>query len=232
MLLLTLQAFRDETLPWLIVLVAMVVFFYNLRLWIIEVRLLRRTLVDILPKGRITSRDDLIRLKDFLSQHIHFDEKKKYEERPILRQSALTTLKLGHGFCGENARVAILLMAMGGVRANRIYLVGPQWGHVAVEHEWKDGWKFFDAHADPSVYLNDESVTQIDSQDLKSLPNAYSDINPWQCSYRIPFFHRLPVLNVISQLRLPRPLIFFFESPTLICACLAAVVLGCFSCMI
>ena len=204
-------------------LVGTLIVFFNLAQWLREVRFLRRTLREILPGGRIKAREDLIRLKNHLSERIHFDPDKKFDRRPFLRETASTTLVKGEGFCGENARVAILLLAMGGVRANRLYVVGPKWGHVVVEHEWENGWKLFDAHADPGTLPADETIGKIDSQNLNEFPNNYKDTNPWVDSYRIQLLRRL---GRLSHLRLPSFLIVYAESPPLIRASAAATLVA------
>ena len=210
-----------------VALMGVLITIFNLSRWVSEVRFLRRTLRELFPGGRIRAREDLVRLKNHLSDRIRFNPDKKFDRRPLLRETASTTLMRGEGFCGENARVAILLLALGGVRANRLYVVGPKWGHVVVEHEWEKAWKLFDAHADPGTLPADETIGHIDSQDLSEFPNDYRDTNPWTYSYRIKLFRTLPGwLRELSQVRLPSFLVVYAESPQLIRASAAAIVVA------
>ena len=181
-----------------------------------ERALLQATLLRVCGSGRLTAREDLVALKKFLNENIRFDPARRNDPRPLLRHSAAEILTLGQGFCGENARVAVLLMSAGGVRANRLYLDGPRWGHVIVEHEWDGGWKLFDGHADASVGMTDEEVGRIDAKDFAALNNTCRATNPWQNSFRIQLLGRLPLVRRWAALRPPRPLVFLMESPALL----------------
>ena len=50
--------------------------------------------------------------------------------RPLLRDSAQTTLETGRGFCGEKARVMIRMLRLEGLEAHRVYL----WGGPTLQH--------------------------------------------------------------------------------------------------
>jgi hypothetical protein len=192
--------------------------------WLREQKTLRAALDEAITGGRISHRKDLVALKRYLSDRIHFDNSKKNERRPLLRHTAHEILRSGEGFCGENGRVAILLLAKGGVRANRLYLEGKRWGHVAVEHDWAGGYKLFDAHPDPETVLGDEQVGEIPSDAIDRFPNGY-DSNPWVGSYRIKVFHELGPLRRWERARPPAWLVRLAESPNLVKA-LAAIPAG------
>jgi hypothetical protein len=154
------------------------------------------------------------------------DAKRVNEARPLLRYSAEHILKTGFGFCGENARVAIRLLAMGGVRAHRLYLEGPLWQHNVVEHEWEGSWKLFDAHSDPASLLPDEDVGAIESSDIARFPNHHEG-QPWLRSYRIKPFHRVPALRRFEQTRVPGWVAQIAETPSLIKAMLGLLGASC-----
>jgi hypothetical protein len=186
----------------------------QLTLFLAERRLLKATLA-LLTNGRFKDRDDLVRLKRYLSTQIQYDPRQVNNPRPILRHTAAHILKTGSGFCGENARVAIRLLGIAGVRAHRIYLEGARWQHVVAEHEWEGGWCLFDAHSDPATLLPDECVGRIESSDIARFPNCYED-NPWRRFYRVKLFHRLPALRRFEQTRSPRWIAQLVETPSLV----------------
>jgi hypothetical protein len=179
---------------------------------------------EAVPGGRITTRDDLVRLKRILAARIHWDEARMHEPRPWLRASALRTLETGYGFCGENARAAVRLLRLGGVPAHRLYLRGTRWGHVVVEHAWEGGWRVFDAHVDPRTELDDAQVGRIDADTVAAFPNRGAE-NPWVGSYRIPLLGRL---EWGRRLRPPAWLTALAENPALVAvaAGLALVLIG------
>lgn len=194
--------------------------------YLAERRLLRATLARVGNGGRFRDREDLVRLKRYLSAHIRYDPKRVNDARPLLRHSAEHILRTGFGFCGENARVAIRLLGMGGVRANRVYLEGRLWQHNVVEHEWDGGWKLFDAHSDPASLLPDEDVGSIESSDIARFPNRHEG-HPWLRSYRIKLFHSLPPLRCFEQTRVPRWVAQLVETPSMIKAMLGVVGASC-----
>jgi len=178
-----------------------------------EWRRLELVLLDLVPSGRISSRQDLGAIKNFLTERISCDVDRRHEKRPLLREPASVILETGYGFCGENARVAILLLALGGVRANRLYLTGSAWNHVAVEHRWDGHWFLFDGHADPCTVLPDEAVASIPSNSVQLFPNGHRPHNSWIDVHRIHFLHRFSTAHT-GHLRLPRPLAIMHESPS------------------
>jgi len=196
----------------------------NLGLAMRERRALRRVLREIPVSDSIRTLDELVSLRRFLAESIRFDRDRIHESRPFLRHSAAQILASGHGFCGENARVASLLLNAAAVRANRLYLIGPRWGHVLVEHRWGDGWVLFDAHADPGTMPPDDSLGRIPSTAIDRLPNRY-DRNPWTDYYRIQALYRIPPLRPLSKLRPPRIVSVISESPALLRACASLAVL-------
>lgn len=198
----------------------------QVRAYLTERHFLRITLVRLSNDGGFRNVEDLIRLKHYLSTHIRYDAKRVNEARPLLRHSAEHILKTGFGFCGENARVAIRLLAMGGVRAHRLYLEGPLWQHNVVEHEWEGSWKLFDAHSDPASLLPDEDVGTIESSDIARFPNHHEG-QPWLRSYRIKPFHRVRALRRFEQTRVPGWVAQIAETPSLIKAMLGLLGASC-----
>ena len=198
----------------------------QVRAYLSERHLLRGTLARLGNGGYFRDREDLVRLKRYLSTHIRYDPKRVNDARPLLRHSAEHILKTGFGFCGENARVAIRLLGMGGVRAHRVYLEGPRWQHNVVEHEWEGSWKLFDAHSDPASLLPDEDVGSIESSDIARFPNRHEG-HPWLQSYRIKLFHSLLPLRRFEQIRVPRWVAQLVETPSLVKAMLGMVGAAC-----
>jgi hypothetical protein len=188
--------------------------------WWRERTYLLRVLARIAPSGRIDSRDELVRLRRLLSDRIHWDEARMHDPRPPLRASARRVLETGAGFCGENARVAVRLLRLGGVDAHRLYLVGERWGHVVVEHRWDGGWRVFDAHLDPRTQPTDEQIGRIDAEELSAFPNRAPE-NPWRGSFRIPWLGRRPRW---SRTRPPALLTALAETPSLVAVVAGAAV--------
>jgi len=162
----------------------------------------------------ISDRRELVALRRKLSSTIAYDIERKEDPRPLLRATAAETIASGSGFCGENARVAILLLKIRGLRAHRLYLQGPRWGHVAVEHRWNGRWVLFDAHADPATMPDDEQVGALRSDDLNEFPNAYPR-NPWLRATRLKALLRGP-RTAADNWRPPSPLVGLFERPHLL----------------
>jgi hypothetical protein len=180
-----------------------------------------RSLRDFAPPVR--SADDLCELKRRLTASIDYDQRSLEAPRPLLRAAASETLRTGTGFCGENARAAVLLLKQRGVRAHRLYLEGPRWGHVAVEQRWNDQWVLFDAHRDPGVLLPDEQVAQVPTAELERFPNDYADMNPWQRAARLKLSLRLPRRD-FDAVRPPAALVSVMERPYLVKSIAAAAV--------
>jgi hypothetical protein len=187
--------------------------------WWRERRVLSALLRELAPSGRITTRAELVQLKRRLSAAIRWDEARMHDPRPPLRASARRVLESGEGFCGENARVAVRVLRLGGVDAHRLYLVGERWGHVVVEHRWDGAWRLFDAHVDPRTQLADDQVGRIDAEDLRAFPNRAAE-NPWRRSYRIP---GLGAQRWAERLRPPAPVIALAETPSLVALVAGAV---------
>ena len=182
--------------------------------WWRERALLLRVLGEIAPDGRITTREQLVRLKRRLSATIRWSEARMHDPRPALRASARRVLETGEGFCGENARVAVRLLRLGGVDAHRLYLVGERWGHVVVEHRWDGAWRLFDAHADPRTELADDRIGRVDAERLADFPNRAPE-NPWRGSFRVPLLGRT---GRGARLRPPAALTALAETPSLVVA--------------
>jgi hypothetical protein len=163
----------------------------------------------------ISDHGELVALRRKLSSTIAYDFERIEDPRPFLRATAAETIASGSGFCGENARVAILLLKMRGLRAHRLYLQGPRWGHVAVEHRWNDRWVLFDAHADPATMPDDEQVGVLGSDDLNEFPNAHRGRNPWLRATRLKALLRGP-RTAADNWRPPSLLVGLFERPHLL----------------
>jgi len=130
----------------------------------------------------------------------------------------METLASGRGFCGENARVAIRLMAMIGVPSARIYVSGERWPHVLTECRLDGRWWLFDGHNDPETAMTPSEVCTVESPRIERLRNHHP--NPYVGFQRIRLFHRLPVLERLERIRLPQWTILILESPDLAKACL------------
>jgi hypothetical protein len=157
----------------------------------------------------------LVDLRRKLAGTITYDPAHLHDPRPLLRQSAAQTLRTGNGFCGENARAAILLLKRQGLRAHRLYLQGPRWDHVAVEHAWDGAWVLFDAHADPGTIPDDSQLGRLRTDEVSSFPNAYRDANPWLRATRFKALLRSPRSNA-DRLRPPALAVSLFERPYLV----------------
>ena len=188
--------------------------------WWRERSRLRSILVSLNGQVRIRELADLVRIKGFLNEHIHFDIKRRHDSRPLLRHTATQILDSQYGFCGENARVANLMLNYGGVRSNRIYLVARNWQHVAVEQKWEGEWWYFDGHVEKMLPFEDADVARIPSSDSERFPNQYG-ASPITDVSRIKLFRSIPGLRGLASLRLPSLLVVIFESPELIKAILA-----------
>lgn len=176
---------------------------------------LKKKLVDIIKKTRIDSIADLIAIKNYLQNNISYNPELKTKKRPILRHTASETLTSKYGFCGENARVAIKLLLIGGVKANRIYLYRKEWQHVLIEHIYGDEWFMFDGHYDENTLFEDTLVAKIPSENISEYPNTYPN-NPYLNFCRLKLFYKTPFLQSYSKVRLPSFIVYLFESPYLI----------------
>jgi len=179
-----------------------------------EILFMRKTLKKILGKVRVETRDDIIRIKNYLNT-IKYNKELRTIKRPLLRHTASHILKHNYGFCGENARVAIKFFLLSGIKATRIYLYGSKWGHVVTEQNFEGNWYLFDGHYDPKTVLSPDHITSILINDLKSYPNDYLE-NEYLDFCRIKLFYKLNFLKILSKIRLPSSLIYIFESPYLI----------------
>ena len=180
-----------------------------------EVLFLKKTLFSIIGSYRINNIDNLIKIKNYLNITITYDSSKKKAKRPILRHTSKEVLLNKYGFCGENARVAIKLLIIGGLKANRIYLYGEKWGHVVLENKWEKEWYLFDGHYDPLTKMNDSDILNIKSEDLASYPNGYKE-NNYIDFCRIKQLKKIKILERFSKKRLHILIVYLFESPNLI----------------
>jgi len=183
----------------------------SLAAWLRERRALRAFLVAAVPGGRIRSREDLVALRRAVRARIRFDTERMHERRPLFREPARRILAEGWGFCGENARVSVLLLLMGGVRAHRLYLFGPRWGHVVAAHAWNGAWRVFDAHDDPRTCPPDEAVGRLQAADLASYTNTVED-NPWRAAAWTKAARSFPF---VARAHPPRAVALLAESPDL-----------------
>lgn len=176
---------------------------------------LKKILYNIIGKEKIKSVEDLIAIKNYLQKNISYNTELKANKRPLLRHTASHILKSKYGFCGENARVAIKLLMLGGIKARRIYLFREVWEHVLIEHKMNNSWYMFDGHYDPSTLLKDHDVVSIYSEDIEKYPDDYPN-NPYLDFCRIKLFYIIPPLKFLSKKKLPGFLSYIFESPYLI----------------
>jgi Transglutaminase-like domain len=196
---------------------------YFMVLDIIEYGYLKKKISEILGYEKIKTKEDLVKLKTFLNKYIKYNPDLRAVKRPLLRHTASHILKTNYGFCGENARVAIKMMLIGGMKASRIYLYGTKWGHVVTEQQINKKWYLFDGHYDPKTVLSNDKIATIESQDLSSYPNDYSE-NHYVDFCRIKLFYKISGLKVFSKLRLPSTIIYIFESPNLIKSVFSCVI--------
>ncbi len=180
-----------------------------------EISFLKKTLKLVIGKTQIESTEDLVKIKNYLNKNISFNPELKTKKRPLLRHTASYILKSKYGFCGENARVAIKLLLLGGVKANRIYLFRKEWEHVLVEHKLNGAWYMFDGHNDPLTFLKDRDVASIQSKNILEYPNEYPN-NPYLNFCRIKLFYKILFLKSLSKIRLPSFFTYILESPYLI----------------
>jgi hypothetical protein len=211
---------------YLLSLVCMLFSAFFLVQWWRERAMLLQTVRRVTGKAEgYNTTESIAAIKRFLTEHISYDTEKREAKRPLLRQSAATTLRTGFGFCGENARVAVLMLNYAGIRAGRVYLFGNRWNHVVVENLYHNQWYLFDAHRDPGVLLPDEWVCKIPIGNIASFPNEYREQNIWVESCRIKIARKVKPLAGMAQWRLPKPLAILSESPDLIQA-LVLLILG------
>ncbi len=183
----------------------------ELRAQVEERRVLAETLRGIVTDGRIDSLDDLRALWRYLVAHVRW-QPARGRRRPLLRTPAASTLRSGIGLCGENARAAVLLLRLGGMRAHRLYLFGPRWGHVVVECLTPDGWRLFDAHADDATLPMAEQIGTLVTTDPARLPNLVAE-NPWTGAATLK---PLRLVNGLARRHPPDALVAFMESPHLV----------------
>jgi len=193
-----------SVLPFLIAL------FYIL-LFIRDKKILKAILEETIGCDKIAKLEDIIKIKNYLIAKISYSQSDKTARRPLLRATAVQTLKSGRGLCGENSRLAVLLLNYGGVRANRVYLYGKLWQHVVCEFKWGKMYYLFDGHNDPETSLKDESVGKILSSDIGSYPNAYSS-NPWIDYCRIKVLHQISFFKFLSKIRPQTLFVYIFEN--------------------
>ncbi len=191
------------------------IFLFYLYKEIQEIIFLKKALKSIIGKSKIESIEDLIKIKKFLNKNINYNDEFKNDKRPILRATASQTLKTNYGFCGENARVAIKFLLLGGIKARRIYLFRKVWQHVLIEHQWENEWFMFDGHYDPDTILHDSKVASINSENINNYPDDYPN-NPYLEFCRVKLFYKISPLKSLSKTKLPSPIVYIMESPYLI----------------
>jgi hypothetical protein len=187
-----------------------------------EERAIAASARNIAGAETITQRDQLVAIHAFIGKALSGDPDFRFLPRPFLRQSAVESLRSRQGFCGESARVAVLVLGALGIRANRIYLIGERWNHVIVEHEWLDGdWYMFDAFPDPATMMTPEQLCSFGSDDPTSFPNVHEG-NPW-----VDFYRWRPLLvRGISKSRPPASYVRITERPDAIRAGLSGLKAG------
>jgi len=187
-----------------------------------EERAIAATARNLAGGELISDRGQLEAVHSFVAAGVADDPRFRFLPRPLLRQTAIETLRRRRGFCGESARVTVLLLRALGIRANRVYLVGERWNHVIVEHEWLDGgWYMFDAFPDPATQMTTEQLCTYESADPTTFPNVH-DGNPWVDYYR----WRPLVLRGTSRSRPPESYVRATERPDAIRAGLGALAAG------
>ncbi len=211
----------DSYASWIIGISFIVLSFAYVCKWWKERQLLMAKIKDITGRrSDFNNIESITAIKRFLTESISYDIARREAKRPLLRQTAAKTLQTGFGFCGENARVAVLMLNYSGIRAGRVYLIGQHWNHVVVENLFNGQWFLFDAHRDPGVLLPDNLVCKIPINEISLFPNEYRKQNEWVKSCRIKIAQKVEILSWLAHWRLPKPLTILSESPDLIKATL------------
>ena len=179
-----------------------------------ERRELRRALAGTIGTTTIETDEQLQELHHHLHTNIDPNAIEREARRPILRSRAVDTWRTGEGLCGENARLAITLLSLGDVPANRLYLKGERWEHCMVEAQWSGQWVAFDGHQDPSLQMQDDQIGHIPSDRLELFPNTASR-NPWRRAVRFKPLLRLPATS-LDRIRPPQIVVRIAESPDLL----------------
>jgi hypothetical protein len=178
---------------------------------IAERRALRNELEDTVGTLPIRTDAQLHCLHDALHARIDPGAVDKEARRPLLRDRAVDVWRSGKGLCGENARLAITFLDLGGVQANRLYLRGERWDHCMAEMLWRGEWVAFDGHDDETLRMTDEQIGQLRATDIGSFPNR-APRNPWRRAVRFkPLLTTAP--SVLDTVRPPRTLVRVAESP-------------------
>jgi hypothetical protein len=192
-----------------------------------ERRELRHALEGAIGPLPIRTDAQLLRLHHTLRTRIDPRAIEKEARRPMLRSRAVDVWRSGAGLCGENARVAITFLDLGGVRANRLYLRGERWDHCMAEILWRDRWVAFDGHDDEALRMTEDQIGHLLSDDIGSFPNQ-ARRNPWRRAVRFkPLLATAP--SALDTVRPPRTLVRVAESPDAlrgVILLLAAVVVG------
>jgi Transglutaminase-like superfamily len=134
------------------------------------VRRVAREAVRGLPQG--DERSAVTALRDYVRAHVRHEARHVVRERPVLRASAADTLRAGKGDCGEATRVFINLAGAVGIRAQRLYLEGPQ-PHVVAEVSLRGGDEVvvdaYDAPFIPELETFDEVMRRPEFTHYSSL---------------------------------------------------------------
>ena len=105
----------------------------------------------VAASGAADERAVVTALRDYVRRQVRHEEFHiPRDDRPFLRASAADTLRSGKGDCGEATRVFINLAGSMGVRAQRLYLEGPQ-PHVVAEVRLGDAEVVADSYDAPFV---------------------------------------------------------------------------------
>jgi len=123
--------------------------------------------------GAADERAVVTALRDYVRRQVrHEEEHVSRDDRPFLRASAADTLRSGKGDCGEATRVFINMAGALGVRAQRLYLEGPQ-PHVVAVVRLGDAEVLVDSYDDPYV----PELETLDEVMRRAEFNHYSSLN-------------------------------------------------------
>lgn len=180
---------------------------WHLRAQSQERRFLRALAEQIVSERKAEDgRSKVLALRDYLRAHVSWRGVPQ-NGRPLLRDSAVETIRSGRGWCGEGSRAFVALAREVGLPAQRVILTGAT-PHVVAEAEVAPGqWLIVDSQEPPMV----ADLEPLDAVIARPQFDDYYSVN----------LERLHVTRFVTRIRLvPGPLTYFLESPKALLAAL------------